>query len=112
MDGGAQSIGVPDPNPAVRQQLATEIPFQALLDAAPDAIVIVDTAGRIAMANGQVERLFGYGRAELIGQPVELLLPERLHTTHARHRAAYSAAPHTRSMGSGLDLEARRKDGS
>jgi PAS domain S-box-containing protein len=88
------------------------MPFQALLDAAPDAIVIVDSAGRIVVVNGQVEHLFGYQRAELIGQPVELLLPERLHTLHMQHRSAYIAAPHTRSMGSGLDLAARRKDGS
>jgi len=86
--------------------------FQALLEAAPDAVVIVDAAGRIVIVNGQVERLFGYQRAELLDQPVELLLPEARRPVHQRHRAAYGAAPRTRPMGSGLDLSARRKDGS
>jgi PAS domain S-box-containing protein len=97
---------------AKSQQFLAEIPFQALLDAAPDAIVIVDMAGRIVVVNSQVEHVFGYGRAELIGQPVEVLLPEGLRTLHTQHRSAYVAAPHTRSMGSGLDLAARRRDGS
>jgi PAS domain S-box-containing protein len=86
--------------------------FQALLEAAPDAVVIVDAAGRIVIVNGQVERLFGYARGELLDQPVEVLLPDALRPVHQRHRDAYSAAPRTRPMGSGLDLSARRKDGS
>jgi len=86
--------------------------FRALLEAAPDAVVIVDAAGRIVIVNGQVERLFGYARAELLDQPVDLLLPEALRPVHKRHRGAYGAAPRTRPMGSGLDLAARRKDGS
>lgn len=86
--------------------------FQALLESAPDAIVIVDGAGRIVIANGQTERLFGYERAELIGQPLEMLLPERLRARHMQHRAFYVTEPHTRPMGTGLDLVARRHDGS
>jgi two-component system, LuxR family, sensor kinase FixL len=86
--------------------------FQALLEAAPDAIVIVDTEGRIVLANGQVERLFGYLRAELIGQFVDVLLPEQLRTRHSQHRSDYFAAPRTRPMGIGIELLARRKDGS
>jgi two-component system NtrC family sensor kinase len=112
VDGEAQNIGAPGSTPAASRQFQAGIPFQALIDAAPDAIVIVDTAGRIALVNNQVERLFGYRRAELIGQPIELLLPERLRDIHVRHRAAYTAAPRTRPMGSGLDLVARRKDGA
>jgi two-component system NtrC family sensor kinase len=86
--------------------------FQSLLESAPDAIVIVDSRGRIVIVNSQVERLFGYDRSKLIGQPIELLLPERLHARHAQHRATYIGEPHTRPMGIGLDLVARRSDGS
>ena len=97
---------------ATARDMHAEAKFQSLLEAAPDAVVIVDAAGRIVIVNGQVERLFGYKRAELLDQPVELLLPEALRSVHQRHRDAYNAAPRTRSMGSGLDLSARRKDGS
>ena len=90
----------------------TEASFGALLEAAPDAIVIVDDTGHIVIANGQAERLFGYARAALLGQPIELLLPEALHGHHAQHRAAYVNAPRTRPMGVGLHLAARRHDGS
>jgi two-component system NtrC family sensor kinase len=86
--------------------------FQALLESAPDAIIIVRANGQIAIANGQAERLFGYPRSELIGQPIEILLPEHLHHRHAHHRTAYASEPHTRPMGIGLDLVARRRDGS
>jgi PAS domain S-box-containing protein len=86
--------------------------YRALLDGAPDAIVISGAGGRIVLANSQVERLFGYRREELLGQSVELLLPEPLRAVHTRHRAAYVAAPRTRPMGQNLELQARRKDGS
>jgi PAS domain S-box-containing protein len=85
---------------------------ETLLEAAPDAIVIVDRNGRIVLVNRQTERLFGYTRAELIGQPVETLVPERFHEKHLGHRAGYFAAPRARAMGSGLELRARRKDGT
>jgi PAS domain S-box-containing protein len=98
--------------PALFGQSSSGIPFQALLDAAPDAIVITDTSGRIVIVNVQAEQLFGYRRAELLGQPIELLLPEELHEVHTHHRRKYIAAPRTRPMGNGLDLAARRKDGS
>src|SRR5215208_1435950 len=101
--------------PAVPVSLRTsqhETLFRDLLDAAPDAIVIVDMAGRIVIVNSQAERVFGYQRDELAGQPIEILLPESLRDVHRHHRASYTAAPHTRPMGSGLDLAARRKDGS
>jgi PAS domain S-box-containing protein len=90
----------------------TDAPFQALLEAAPDAIVIVDATGRIVLVNQQAEQLFGYERAALIGEPVEVLLPERLRSGHTRYRGSYSTAPHTRPMGSGIELVARRQDGS
>jgi PAS domain S-box-containing protein len=93
-------------------QLPADFPFQALLDAAPDAIIIVAASGQIRVVNAQVEQLFGYLRAELLGKPVELLLPDSLRAAHIQHRHAYVAAPRTRPMGSGLDLAARRRDGS
>jgi two-component system NtrC family sensor kinase len=86
--------------------------FQSLLESAPDAIVIVDAAGRITIANTQAERLFGYDRRALIGQPIEILLPNHLRARHAQHRIGYAGEPHTRPMGIGMDLVARRRDGS
>ena len=86
--------------------------FCGVLDSAPDGIVVVDREGRIVLANAQAERLFGYGRRELVGRAVEVLLPERLHDAHVDHRVAYQASPRTRPMAAGLDLVARRKDGT
>ncbi|GIV98095.1 MAG: hypothetical protein KatS3mg057_2752 [Herpetosiphonaceae bacterium] len=85
---------------------------RVLLESAPDAIIIVDDHGRIVMVNTQAERWFGYDRQELVGQPIEILIPEQLRAIHERHRAGYTAEPRTRPMGVGLDLIARRKDGS
>lgn len=86
--------------------------FRGLLEAAPDAIVIVDRDGRIVLVNDEAERAFGYSRAELIGRPVEVLLPESLHDAHVHYRNSYLGAPRTRPMGAGLELNGRRKDGS
>jgi protein-histidine pros-kinase len=86
--------------------------FRAVLEAAPDAMLTVDADGRITMVNSETERLFGYRRDELIGTPIEILLPESLRATHVRYRAQYQRQPKRRPMGHGLDLVARRKDGS
>jgi PAS domain S-box-containing protein len=86
--------------------------FRGLLESAPDAIVIVDTSGTIQIVNRQTEVLFDYPRAELLGQPVEVLLPERFRGRHSAHRAGYQRDPHTRPMGAGLELFGRRRDGS
>lgn len=86
--------------------------FRGLLEAAPDAIVIVDGRGRIVLVNAQTETFFGYSRDDLLGQPVELLVPERFRDRHGGHRDQYGADARTRPMGSGLDLAGRRKDGS
>ena len=91
---------------------AAELRFRSLLEATPDAMVIADRVGRIALLNGEAERLFGYSRAELLGQHVEVLLPERFRTVHEGHRAAYGHAPSVRQMGAGLELYGRRRDGS
>ena len=86
--------------------------YRALFDTAPDATFLVDARGRIVLANAQAERLFGWGREEFVGETVEMLIPERLRTTHAGERAAYSKAPTVRHMGSGMHLVALRRDGS
>ena len=75
-------------------------------------MVISDSAGRILLVNAQVETLFGYGRAELIGQLVDILVPVTFRAKHPAHRKGYHAAPRTRSMGEGLELRGLRKDGS
>jgi len=86
--------------------------FRELLEAAPDAIMQVDAEGRIILLNRVTEDMFGYSRDELLGQPVEVLIPQELHARHAEHRAHYRKHPMTRTMGSGLALEGIRKDGS
>lgn len=87
--------------------------LQQLIEAAPVAIVTVDQRGIILYVNQKLEELFGYGRVELIGSPVELLLPEGVRTRHVQHRMHYNADdPHVRPMGSGMNLVGRRKDES
>jgi PAS domain S-box-containing protein len=87
-------------------------PAAGFPDAAPDAMVRVTADGRIALANAQAERLFGYQRQELEGQPIELLVPESARALHPRHRAGYAADPVPRPMGEGTQLAGRRRDGS
>jgi PAS domain S-box-containing protein len=91
---------------------ASEAMFRGLLESAPDPIVIVDRDGHIILVNTQTEKVFGYGREDLLGRPIEILIPERFHRGHLSHRGSYSADPHTRPMGIGLDLSARRRNGS
>lgn len=86
--------------------------FRNLLEIAPDPILEVDADGRIVLANNEAEKLFGWTRAELAGQPIEMLLPQRFRTNHVAYRAHYSGNPKTRPMGTGLDLFALRKDGT
>src|SRR5258706_4860524 len=86
--------------------------FRALLEAAPDAMIIVGQEGRILLVNIQAEKLFGYSRADLLGQSVDLLVPDRYRERHSSHRSGYFAAPRRRPMGSGLELYGLRKDGS
>jgi len=83
-----------------------------LLDTAPDAIVVVGPMGRIDVVNVQAERLFGYTRSELIGEPLEILIPESFRAAHLSHVTRFLAQPRSRTMGSGLELFGRRKDGT
>jgi PAS domain S-box-containing protein len=89
---------------------ASEIKFRGILESAPDAMVIADGQGRIVLVNAETERLFGYRREELVGQVVDILVPERFRGKHPRHREGYTEHPVTRSMGAGLDLWGLRKD--
>ncbi|MGW2637159.1 PAS domain S-box protein [Streptomyces sp. NPDC001348] len=91
---------------------AAEERFRGLLEAAPDAMVIVDDTGIIKLVNAQTEALFGYRREELLGRPVELLVPNRFRAHHTRHRDGYAANRQVRPMGAGLELHGLRKNGS
>src|SRR6266700_6765332 len=107
---GSQSVSVetpdkawpPDPNSL----------FEKLFESSPDAVLVTDQTGLILQANAQAESIFGYARQELVGQTVELVIPERFHSVHPKHRSTYSSQPRVRAMGAGLELFARRKDGT
>src|SRR6185503_13036610 len=88
------------------------VPFGALLDAAPDGIVVCDARGELVLVNAEAERMFGYDHGELPGNSIELLIPEHVRPRHQHHLASYTAGPRLRPMGSNLDLRGRRKDGA
>jgi len=90
----------------------SEAYFRNLLESAPDAMIIVDDSGEIAIVNAQAERMFGYDRDELLGNKIEMLLPDRVREPHVAHRGQYARSPSLRPMGPGLELIGMRKDGS
>lgn len=90
----------------------TEEKFRGLLESAPNAVVIVQEDGKIALVNRQTENLFGFARADLLGQPIEILIPARYREQHAKYRTGYFANPSVRPMGASLDLFGLRKDGT
>ena len=96
---------------AIQQQRSGQSQFRGVVEAAPDALVIIDSAGIIQLVNAQAERLFGWTRSELVGKAVEILVPKAVHARHLEHRAAYVAAPTLRTMGEGRHLAARHKSG-
>ena len=95
-----------------RAQLLSGRLTEALLESATEGIILIDPGGRITLVNRAAERMFGYPRIELLGQTLEILLPERIRPSHLRHRTGYFAEPRVRPMGIGLDLSGRRQDGT
>src|SRR5687767_3084398 len=85
---------------------------QAVLASATEGIILIDAGGRIIVVNPAAERMFGYDRGDLLGQRLEVLLPERIRGAHMEHRTGYFAGPRARPMGIGLDLAGRRKEGT
>jgi PAS domain S-box-containing protein len=90
---------------------AHDLPFRELVDAAPDGVIVCDQAGTIVLVNAEAERMFGYGRDELLGHKVDILVPDRARAQHGHHVGGYTGAPRLRPMGIGMELTGRRKDG-
>jgi PAS domain S-box-containing protein len=107
-DGTLVSSAIRD----ISERKRAETKFRQLLEAAPDAMVVVNQEGTIVLVNAQVERLFGYQMEELLAQPMEMLVPARLRGRHPAHRAGFFSQPRVRPMGAGLELFGQRKDGS
>jgi rsbT co-antagonist protein RsbR len=106
-----QSKPTPDVIDDGKAQPRPDEMFRGLLESAPDAMVIINRRGEIVLVNSQTEKLFGYAREELLGQPVEILVPERFRNRHPDYRNGYFADPRTRPMGIGLGLFALHKNG-
>jgi PAS domain S-box-containing protein len=96
----------------IAEQGVAEEMFRLAVEACPSGMLMIDSDGKMVMVNSEIENQFGYARGELIGQPVDILVPERLRTQHARHRHHFTPTPETRRMGAGRELFGRRKDGT
>ena len=111
-DDAGEVCGICATGRDVTESRSAELRFRMFIESAPDAMLLIGGDGTILLMNRQSERLFGYHRDELIGGTVEVLVPERLRTVHAEHRATFFRAPRLRPMGQGLELWGLRKDGS
>src|ERR1035437_6381480 len=100
------------PSPEMPQSSQPQTLFEQLFELSPDAVVVTDLEDRITNVNAAVQRTFGYTREELVGKPVEILIPEQFRSAHPNHLQAYNAQPSVRPMGVGLDLYGLRKDGT
>ncbi len=112
VDAAGKPFSILESNRDITHRKHEEEKFRNLLESAPDAMVIVDRAGKIQLVNAQTEKMFGYSREELLGQQVEVLVPQRFQDEHVVHRKVYAHSPRPRSMRAGLDLYGRRKDGT
>src|SRR5262249_16635496 len=109
---GASRTVSPKPAPVPRTRETTEEQYRLIVEATPMAFIAINRDGVIELVNAQAEKLFGYRRDELLGQPVEMLVPPRFRTNHPGHRPSFCAASRARLMGAGRDLAGLRKDGT
>jgi PAS domain S-box-containing protein len=111
-DSSAAPVGFSMITRDITERMETEARYRGLLEAAPDAMVVIDQGGVIVLLNTQVENLFGFTREQLLGQTIELLIPARFRHGHPGHRSDFFADPRVRTMGVGVELCGLRKDGS
>jgi PAS domain S-box-containing protein len=106
------AFDITDSKVAEEERRKSEELLRGLFEFAPDTVVVVDDQGKVIRVNAQIEKMFGYTGDELMGESIEMLLPERFRGRHADHRAHYLSEPHTRPMGAGVKLYGKRRDGS
>lgn len=111
LDGTEKAQGVLSTIRDITKQKLPEERFQKILEATPDAMVMINQGGKIVFINTQTEKIFGYEKNELLGQPVEILIPEPYRNRHPEHRTKYFSSPHVRPMGIGMELYGLRKNG-
>jgi PAS domain S-box-containing protein len=111
-NGGGKPLLMRGVSIDITQRRQAEEHFRLVVEAAPNAMIMVNPRGIVTLVNAQAEAIFGYTREEMVGHPIEMLIPERWHSLHPDHRAGYFSVPTKRSMGADRDLFGRRKDGS